>query len=313
MKLKLLLIALLTTVLFSCNDDDDKDKFDPAAQALLDDAELVEFLESHYLTEDNLIDTITDGQTPLYTMVEVENVNYQDIDYKLYYYIDSQGIGTNPTSNDSIQVLYVGYTLDSLIFDQNLSYASYKSWFHLPNLIPGWRYGIPKFKSGTKVIYPDESFGYENTGQGIIFMPSGLGYGELGSANIPSNAPIYFFIDLGAVIRADSDNDGVLNNDEDVDRNGDVLNDDTDEDLTPNYLDPDDDNDGIRTRDEDIDGDGNPLNDDTDRDGIPNFLDDDDDNDGTKTSKEDNNFNGNWNDDDKDGDGIPDYLDPDNK
>ncbi|MFD1316304.1 FKBP-type peptidyl-prolyl cis-trans isomerase [Namhaeicola litoreus] len=312
MKLKLLFLFLLTSVMISCSDDDDKDKHDPVAQALIDDEILVDFLQSHYLTDDNKIDSIRNGETPLYTQVDIEDLVYNDINYKLYYYIEKQGVGINPSMNDSIQILYQGFTLDSIKFDQNLSYPSYKSWFHLPNLIAGWRYGIPKYKSGTKVIYPDESFGYENTGSGIIFMPSGLAYGENGSANIPSNAPIYFFIDLGNVIRADADNDGVINNDEDINKNGDATDDDTDGDLVANYLDIDDDGDGITTILEDVDGDGNPSNDDTDKDGIPNYLDEDDDNDGRKTSKEDNNFNFNWNDDDKDGDGIPDYLDPDN-
>lgn len=50
---------------------------------------------------------------------------------------------------------------------------------------------------------------------------------------------------------------------------------DTDQDGIPNYIDNDDDNDGLLTKDEDVNGDGNPLNDDTDFDGIPNYLDND--------------------------------------
>ena len=50
---------------------------------------------------------------------------------------------------------------------------------------------------------------------------------------------------------------------------------DTDGDGIPDYRDTDDDGDGIATQDEDLDGDGNWLNDDTDGDGIPNYLDTD--------------------------------------
>ena len=49
---------------------------------------------------------------------------------------------------------------------------------------------------------------------------------------------------------------------------------DTDNDLTENYLDDDDDGDGLDTIDEDYNLDGNPLNDDTNNNQIPDFLDD---------------------------------------
>jgi len=315
MKLKelLLLLMLITVTMYSCDDDDDDDKHDPVEQAIIDDALLVDFLQTHYLNEDKRVDTIMNGETPLYNQVITENITYDEVDYKLYYYIDKQGVGENPTKNDSVHILYSGFTLDSIKFDENLSYTSRNSWFHLPNLIPGWRYGIPHYSSGTRIIYPDESFGYKDTGAGIIFIPSGLAYGENGSGAIPGNAPIYFYIELGAVLRADADNDGVINNLEDIDGDGDVFNDDTDNDGIPDYFDIDDDGDGITTKNEDLNGDGDPTNDDTDKDGIPNYLDDDDDGDGKKTKNEDYNRNGNFDDDDRDGDGIPDYLDPDTK
>lgn len=276
MKLKFLaLFFLMGIVIFSCSDDDDEDEFDPAAQALIDDDILVDFLQTHYLTPEKEIDTILNGEIPLYTQVEIEDITLNDIQYKLYYYTDFEGVGINPSRNDSIQVLYRGFMLDSIKFDQNLSYTSTKSWFHLPSLIQGWRYGFPHFKEGVKVINPDESFGYENAGSGIIFMPSGMAYGQSGSTSIPENTPIYFFIELGAVIIADADNDNVVNNIEDIDGDGDVSNDDTDDDSVPDYLDIDDDGDGKRTKEEDANEDGDPTNDDTDGDGIPDYLDKD--------------------------------------
>lgn len=275
MKLKYLLVMILGIAIYACSDDDDddKDNHDPVAQALEDDAELVEFLQTHYLTEDKAIDTIMNGEASLYSIVEVDNVKYNDIDYKMYYYVDQVGVGLQPSRNDSVQVLYRGFLLDSTKFDENLSYTSKKSWFHLPQTIMGFRYGVSYFKSGEKVIYPDESFGYENTGNGVFFMPSGLAYGRNGSSSIPGNAPIYYFFDLGSVVVADADQDFVINNKEDIDGDGDVSNDDTDGDSVPDYLDIDDDNDGTATRLEDADGDGDPTNDDTDGDGIPNYLD----------------------------------------
>jgi len=112
-----------------------------------------------------------------------------------------------------------------------------------------------------------------NTGRGLFFMPSGLAYGYNGTFSIPSNAVLYYFLDMGRVVEADFDGDLVSNNDEDIDGDGAVSNDDTDGDGIPDYLDVDDDGDLIRTELEDTDGDGDPRNDDTDGDGIPNYLD----------------------------------------
>jgi len=277
MKLKYLLVLILGIVIFSCSDDDDKDQidFDPEAQAVIDDVKLVEFLQTHYLTEDSAIDTIMNGETPLYSIVTTDLIEYNDIDYKMYYYVERDGIGVQSSRNDSVQVLYQGFLLDSTKFDENVNYTSSKSWFHLPQTIPGFRYGASYFKEGENFIYPDESFTYVNTGRGVFFMPSGLGYGYNGTFTIPSNAILYYFLDMGKVVVADFDGDLVSNNDEDIDGDGNVSNDDTDGDGTPDFADPDDDGDLILTKSEDTDGDGDPKNDDTDGDGIPNYLDSD--------------------------------------
>ena len=261
--------------IFACSDDDDKDKTDPVAQALIDDELLVEFLQTHYLTEDKAVDTILNGEQSLFEIVEVETVEHNDIDYKMYYYVDEQGIGNQATINDSVQILYQGFLLDSTKFDQNLTFTSTKSWFHLPNTIPGFRHGAKHFKEGEIFINPDESFEYLNTGKGLFFMPSGLAYGSNGSFGIPENAILYYFLELGKVVEPDADNDGILNKYEDLDGDGDVIGDDTDQDGVFDFLDIDDDNDGILTRDEDTNGDGDPRNDDDDNDGIPNYLDSD--------------------------------------
>ncbi len=274
MKLKYIIILVIAISIFSCKEDE-VEKHDPVAQSAIDDEEIVEFLQTHYLNSDNEIELITDGETPLYTEVETDNITFDDVGYKMYRYMGDEGVGISPSSSDSIQSLYKGYTLSLIKFDENLTYTTSRSWFHLPNLIVGWRFGFPHYRSGEKVTYPDESFGYENAGQGIIFIPSGLAYGETGSFTIPPNSPIYFTIELGAVVIADADNDWVINSDEDLDKDQIVNNDDTDGDNVPNYLDIDDDGDGVLTKEEDANGDGDPRNDDTDGDGVPDYLDKD--------------------------------------
>ncbi|MCL6267965.1 gliding motility-associated C-terminal domain-containing protein [Flagellimonas myxillae] len=95
----------------------------------------------------------------------------------------------------------------------------------------------------------------------------------------------------------DDDGDGIDTPDEDADGDGDPTNDDTDDDGTPDYLDPD------------------SPGDDTDGDGVPDSVDLDDDNDGILDTTEDPNIDGD--DDpltdplDSDGDGRPDHLDID--
>ncbi len=314
MKLKYLAFILLATIaVYSCSDDDDDDKHDPVEQALIDDDLLVEFLKSHYINTDKRVDTILNGETSLFDVVDTEDVTYNEINYKLYYYTDFEGSesGKNPSKFDSVQTLYQGFLLDSTKFDENLSFTSSGSWLDLPRTIPGWQYGFPHYKEGDKVIYPDETFGYENTGKGILFIPSGLAYGEFGSGIIASNSILYFYIELGKVQFIDSDRDLVKDSVEDLDLDGDLYNDDTDDDGLPNYADRDDDGDFILTDEEDLDGNGNPADDDTDGDGIPNYIDNDDDNDGVLTKDEDADGDGDPTNDDSDNDGTPDYLDKD--
>lgn len=112
-------------------------------------------------------------------------------------------------------------------------------------------------------------------------------------------------------LTADNDSDGITTGNEDVNNDGNIHNDDTDGDGTPNYRDADDDGDGIPTKNEDLDSNGTPANDDSDGDSKLNYLDSDDDGDGVPTKQEDRNSNGNPTDDNTDGDSKPDYLDTD--
>lgn len=111
----------------------------------------------------------------------------------------------------------------------------------------------------------------------------------------------------------DTDSDGVADEDEDVNNNGDLNDDDTDNDGIPNYQDDDDDGDLVMTIDE-ITGIGAGVAPqdfiDTDDDTIENYLDDDDDGDSVLTIHEDYNNSGSPLDDDTNDNGIPDFLDP---
>ena len=274
MKLKKLLFFFgLITLLSACGGGSNNDEdFDAAAQAVIDDEALIEYLQTHYLNDaDGGIYTIKNGETPLANFVDVQQVIKDEISYNLYYLKQNEGSSFAPTTADSVLTTYTGMLLDSTVFDSR----STLTWFSLTSVIQGWSYGFTNFKGGNLVVNPDESFYYENVGKGILFIPSGLAYGNSLQSVIPNNSPLVFQFTLQDVNKADHDNDGILSIFEDLDGDGNVNNDDTDEDGVPNYLDVDDDNDGILTKDEDANGDGDPTNDDTDGDGTPDYLDPD--------------------------------------
>lgn len=280
MKFKnLFFILAVSSVIFSCSKDNNSSvPFDAAKQASDDDATLIEYLQTHYLNDsDGGIWTIKNGETPLMGQVETQKVTYNDVAYKLYILKQNEGATVSPTNIDSIYCIYTGMLLDSTVFDSksNFSWNIGSNPATLDNLIPGWQYGFSNFKGGNVVINADESFDFTNYGKGILFIPSGLAYGNNESAIIVANSPLIFEISLKDVKLRDYDLDGILSNDEDRNHDGDVKNDDTDEDGIANYLDVDDDNDGKLTKDEDTNGNGNWFDDDADGDGIPNFLDKD--------------------------------------
>ena len=191
----LLIVITVGTLLFACNKKNSTttSTFDAAQQSLDDDATLIEYLQTHYLNNtDDGIWTITNGETPLMDNVEVQNITKNDIAYKLYYLKEAEGVGIAPTRTDSVLVTYTGMLLDSTVFDSR----NQITWLPLTKVIDGWSYGFTNFKSGTKVINPDESFYYENYGKGILFIPSGLAYGNIIQAVIPKNSPLVFQITL---------------------------------------------------------------------------------------------------------------------
>jgi hypothetical protein len=107
----------------------------------------------------------------------------------------------------------------------------------------------------------------------------------------------------------DDDGDGIPTKEENY-NGGSPLNDDTDQDGIPDFMDDDDDGDGVLTKNENYDGDATPKNDNTDGDDKPDYLDADDDNDGVLTRYE--NYNGGTPEDDNtDGDTKADYMDTD--
>jgi FKBP-type peptidyl-prolyl cis-trans isomerase len=323
---KIIAVVVFSAIIYSCGDNNSVavDNFDHEAQALIDNDTLVSFFKNHYF--DTSIDSIKPliaGETSLFddeNLKTMDNITENEVDYTLYYYLNAIGnpepVKGFPTVMDSILVNYYGQR----IVDTGSISASFDSnsavWFRLNDVIRGWAHGFTNFKGGKNITSTGEPITYEGAGKGILFIPSGLAYRNIGNGNIFPNENLLFYIDLFDIVEnTDHDNDGVSSIMEDPDGDLDPRNDDTDGDFIPNYADIDDDGDGILSKDEDVNGDGDPGNDDTDGDFIPNYIDTDDDGDGVLTINEDENGDGNPANDFSDPNNLtlPDYLNPDIK
>lgn len=280
----ILFTAIIGIALYACGSDSGTtvDNFDHEAQAVKDNDSLVKFLKNHYYDGvDDSVKLIDSGQTPLYedTKLVTKEVSFNDIDYKLYYYVNREGtpdpVKGNPTKMDSILVSYSGKLISNATTIGGTFDSNNNIWFTLARVIEGWRASFVEFKGGKNATVSGGPLTFENDGKGILFIPSGLAYRNAGSGvSIPANANLMFFFNLHDIVEdTDDDRDGIPSIFEDVDEDGDPRNDDTDGDRFPNYLDADDDGDGKLTKDEDANGDGDPRNDDTDGDGVPDYLD----------------------------------------
>ena len=96
----------------------------------------------------------------------------------IYFVIENPGTGASCNSNSDVQVAYKGYFTDGEVFDE--SSASGIS-FNLQGVIEGWTLGIPFFKEG---------------GNGILLIPSALGYGSKKNGSIPANSVLIFDVKL---------------------------------------------------------------------------------------------------------------------
>ena len=285
---------VLTLALFhhSCNKEevDTEERRDVATQYLEDDEALINYLKSHFYNyEDFLqapddyslriqIDTIAGenaNKTSLYEQIKSKSIdvlgsNDEIIAHNLYYIVVREGKGEHPSVVDSTFVRYRGNLLDGSVFDN----TELPVWFNLPEVVVGFRESLPELGAGRFEENQDGTFTFFDYGQGLIFMPSALGYYSRAQSGIPSYSPLVFSISLFTMKATDHDGDSILSRDEDVDGDGNPFDDDTDDDGRANMYDSDDDGDGVLTRDE-IDRDENGVPGDSDNDGIPNFLDPD--------------------------------------
>lgn len=313
MKKFLGILGILGLVVVACNNDDDGLGGTAVPPRLLsevieeNETEIQEYLETHFYRLDPdannrvVIDTIAGenaGETPLSTFVKDTLINVsaiqfnlddgeEDIPHKLYYISIRNGEGGSPTVADSTLLRFEGKLLDNTNFDATADF----SWQELPFFIRGFSNGIAKLKAGTNAgveEMPDGTVQFSDSGIGLIIIPSGLAYfNSPPTASIPAYAPLVFSVEVGLFIEdTDNDNDGIPSIDEDLNGNGDIFDDNTDNDVEreqglllgiPNFQDIDDDGDGVLTREEISDENGNIIfpYPDSNNDGTPDYLDPD--------------------------------------
>jgi FKBP-type peptidyl-prolyl cis-trans isomerase FkpA len=244
--------------------------------------EIENYLKSNYLTVDaNMDATVTaipDGGTqtsiwdqyksslfgnevPYMTVKNdtrvsafVDGAGLDVVDYKLYYIVLDEGTGHSPTQVDSTFTAYKGWNLSNVTFDQN----SQGAWSSFPEsssaFISGYRQILSKIKTSPDVtgstLNPNGTISWNNYGNVIVFIPSGLAYFNNVNTNIGQYAPICFQIKLYKRRERDHDGDRVKTKYEDINGNGNYFDDDTDGDNVPDFFDVDDDGDGTLTKTE---------------------------------------------------------------
>ena len=127
------------------------------------------------------VDYKVQNEKEIAAYISKNNLNAQKSNSGLYYVIEEEGAGEQPTSNSDVTVAYKGYFLNGSVFDQSNSNGIS---LNLQQVIKGWTEGITYFKEG---------------GSGLLLVPAHLGYGNNNSNGIPGGSVLIFEIDLISV------------------------------------------------------------------------------------------------------------------
>lgn len=98
----------------------------------------------------------------------------------LQYKVITQGDGPTPADTANVTVHYEGSLIDGEVFDSSYENGEPVS-FALNRVIPGWTEGLQLMPVGST---------YE------LYIPSNLGYGEMGNSRIPGNSVLIFKVEL---------------------------------------------------------------------------------------------------------------------
>ena len=110
--------------------------------------------------------------------IKTHNLTAEKSSTGLYYVVTELGNGEHPVATSSVTVAYKGYYKDGSVFDKS---SDDGITFNLQQVIKGWTEGITYFKEG---------------GNGILLVPSHLGYGSNNYNGIPGGSVLIFDIKL---------------------------------------------------------------------------------------------------------------------
>lgn len=175
--------------------------------------------------------------------------------YDLYYLELRKGGGAPVYFSDAPKLTYQGSLMSNgTVFDERTNVRALnltQLTSSVAGTITGFREGVLQFNAAENfMINNDGTVGYKNFGMGAVFVPSGLGYFSASRTSIPSYSPLIFKINIMTNVPQDHDGDGVPTYLEDINRNQNALDDDTDQDGISNFADVNDDNDTKNTKDE---------------------------------------------------------------
>ncbi len=108
------------------------------------------------------------------------NLSAESTESGLHYIIEVEGTGNYPDSSSYVRVNYIGKLLNGDVFEEGTIND-----YPLSTFIQGWQEGLQLFRQG---------------GQGVLFIPSGLGYGSGSNGSIPANSVLIFDIELTNVV-----------------------------------------------------------------------------------------------------------------
>ncbi len=101
---------------------------------------------------------------------------YYELESGVFIVMEEEGSGSHPHEGSTVRMSYQGYLLDGTMFDS----ANNVNIF-LPNTVRGFREGVMEFRRG---------------GEGVILIPSALGYGSSGTGTIPRNSVLIFHVEI---------------------------------------------------------------------------------------------------------------------
>lgn len=132
-------------------------------------------------TDTEPIDYSAQNDEDIQIYLEENDLEAQKSETGLYYIIEEEGTGVQPTSSSDVTVAYKGYFLNGTVFDQSEDTGIT---FNLQQVIAGWTEGITYFKEG---------------GSGLLLIPAHLAYGSFDYNGIPGGSVLIFEVELLAV------------------------------------------------------------------------------------------------------------------